>query len=228
MTDDKLLLLKMHGCSKGLSDEVLKEIADAAELLRCSAGDYLHHANQQITSVFLVIHGRLKLSMVDVHGNVFLERYQTAGGQFGAIGAALSEPTEVDAVAQEPSTLLKLDYSTAFELTKKHDQFRKNFTKLIANQIRGFLYQDKHRKKPAIVSIVHESPATRPLTLILIRRLVELGETPCVLSDQADWEPMENVPHRSLIEGGRTLKEEEIREQIHAWEDSKRVEVPSV
>ncbi len=205
MTDDKLLLLKMHGCSEGLSDEVLKEIADAAELLRCSAGDYIHHANQQVTSVFLVIHGRLKLSMVDVLGNVFLERYQTAGGQFGAVGASLSEPTEVNVVAQTPTTLLRLDYSTALDLTKKHEKFRQNFSKLIAHQVRGFLYQDKYRKKPTIVAVFHESPASRPLTLRLINRLLDIGEKPCVFSDRDDWKPIKDVSHRSLIEGERTL-----------------------
>jgi len=223
VTDDKLLLLKTHGCSKGLSDEVLQEIADAAELLRCNVGEYVHHANQQITSVYLIIHGRLKLSLVDVHGNVVTERHQTAGGQVGAIGAALSEPNEIDVVAQVPTTLLRFDYSKAQELTKKHDKFRQNFTQLIAHQIRGFLYQDKFRKKPTIVAVFHESPASRPLTPRLISRLLELGESPCVFSDRTDWEPRENVRYRSLVEGDRTLQEEEVRKQIHAWQDSKRV-----
>ena len=224
MTENKLLLLKMHGCAIGLSEEALKEIAEASELLRCKTGDYIHHANQKIHSVFLIIHGRLKFSMVDVQGNVILERHQTAGGQFGAIGAALSEPTEVDAIAQEPTTLLRIDYSTAFELTKKYDQFRKNFTKLIADQARGFLYQNKYRNRPAIVSIVHEAPASRPLTLSLINRLVELGESPYILSDRSDWTSMENVQHRSLFNpDGTVLNEEEVRRQVNAWEDTRRV-----
>jgi len=223
VTDDKLLLLKMHGCSKGLSDQGLQEIADAAELMYCNAGDFVHRANQQITSVFLVIHGRLKMSMVDVHGNVLVQRYQTAGGQFGAIGAALSEPAEVDVIAQDPTTLLRLDYSIAVALTKKYERFRQNFSKLIASQVRGFIFQDKFRGKPTIVSVVHGSTATRQLTPILIRRLLELGENPCVFSDRADWEPVPGSSHRCLIEGDRILSEEEVRKQIHAWEDSRRV-----
>lgn len=224
MTENKLLLLKMHDCSEGLSNEALVEIADAAELLHCSAGEFIHHANEQVTSVFLVIHGRLKLSIVDAQGNPFMVRYQTAGGQFGAVAAALSEPTEIDAVAQEPSTLLRFDYSTAFDLTKKHDQLRKNFSKLIANHVRGFVYENKIRKKPAIVSIVHESPVSHSLTPILMRRLMELGESPCLFSDRPDWEPMENIPHRSLIDAeGSLLNEDEVRRQVNAWQDSRRV-----
>jgi NTE family protein len=224
VTEDKLLLLKMHGVSKGLRDEALQEIADATEILRCKSGDYIHHANQQITSVFLVIHGRLKLSMVDVHGNPFMVRYQTAGGQFGAMGAALSEPAEVDAVAQEPTTLLKLEYTTALELTKKHDEFRRNFTKLIANQIRGFIYENKIRKRPATIAVIHESDATRPLTARLISRLSELGETPCVLTDQKEWKSIENVPYRSLFgPDGKPIGAAEVHRQVNAWEDSRRV-----
>jgi len=223
VTDDKLLLFKMHGCSNGLDDEALQEIADAAELVRCVSGDYLHHADQRITSVFLIIHGRVEMSLLDVHGNVLMQRHQTAGGQFGALGAALSEPNEVDVVAREPTTLLRWDYSKALELTKKHEAFRRNFSKQIANQVRGFLYQDKYRKKPAIVAVFHESPASRALSLCLIRRLLEYGETPCVFSDRADWEPVEGVPHRPLMEGDRSLNEEDVRKQIHAWEDTRRV-----
>jgi NTE family protein len=223
VTDDKFLLLKMHGCSKGLSDAALREIADAAELLRCRPGEYLHHAHHTITSVFLLIHGRLSLSLIDVHGNVILQRYQTAGGQFGAVAAALSEPTEMDVIAQEPSTLLRLDYSTALALTKKHEKFRKNFSHLIANQIRGFIYSDKYRRKPTIVSVFHESPASRPLTPRLIRRLLEFGESPCVFSDRTDWEPIDKVTHRALLEGERTLNEEEVRRQLSTWGDNQRV-----
>ena len=35
MNDDKVLLLKRHPCARGLSDEALEEIAQAAELIHC-------------------------------------------------------------------------------------------------------------------------------------------------------------------------------------------------
>jgi len=223
VTDDKVLLLQMHSCSEGLNDEALVEIANAAELLRYDTGDYIHHANQQITSVFLIIHGRLESLIVGVHGNVLLRRNHTAGDQFGAIGAALSEPTEIDVIARVPSTVLRLDYSTALKLTKKHEKFRQNFSRLIATQVRGFLHPKTSRPKPTIVAIFHESSASRPLTLRLIHRLLALEESPCLFSDRDDWQSIDNVPYRSLLEGDQTLKENEIRKQIHAWKDSERV-----
>jgi len=46
VTNDKILLFKSHESSRGLSDEALSEICDAAELVQLDSGDYLHRANQ--------------------------------------------------------------------------------------------------------------------------------------------------------------------------------------
>jgi predicted acylesterase/phospholipase RssA/CRP-like cAMP-binding protein len=223
VTDDRLLLFKSHECSKGLSDEALKEISDAAELVRCDAGEYLHRANEPMTSVYLVVHGRLKQSVVDMHGNELLQRFLTRGMQFGALGAAQAEPVPVNVAALEPSALLRLDFPVALEFTRKHETFGLNLTRLIAGMVRQVLMPDRHQKKPALVAVFHESPMSRPLTLRLVQRLVELGETPSVLSDRPDWEPIPNVPSRSLIEQGQPLAREEIRRQINEWSDSGRI-----
>jgi hypothetical protein len=67
VTTDKLLLFRSHECSSGLSDDVQREISDAAELVQYDSGDYLHRANQPMTSVNFVVHGRLKQAVVDLH-----------------------------------------------------------------------------------------------------------------------------------------------------------------
>jgi hypothetical protein len=59
VTDKKFLLLKMHPCVAGLSDEAVQEIADAGELLHFNSGDVVHRSHEVVTSVNLVIHGRL-------------------------------------------------------------------------------------------------------------------------------------------------------------------------
>ena len=69
----------MHPCSEGLSDEVVREISEKCELLQSDAGVILHRVNEPITSVYLVIHGRIKQSLIDIRGNVLMERQQVAG-----------------------------------------------------------------------------------------------------------------------------------------------------
>ena len=83
-TDDKLLLLKSHVVARGLSDNALQEIAGAAELIRLAPGDYMHRAMHPLSTVYLIVHGRLKQSVVDINGNQLMQRFLTRGTQFGA------------------------------------------------------------------------------------------------------------------------------------------------
>ena len=135
-TNDTLLLFRSHECSSGLSDEALREISDAAELVQFDSDEYVHHANQTLTAVYLIVHGRLKQSAVDMHCNILLQRFLTRGSQFGALAATHSEPIPVDVVAVEPSTVLKLNFETAIGFTRKHEAFGLNLTRLLSSMVR--------------------------------------------------------------------------------------------
>lgn len=223
MTDEKYLLLKIHGCANGLADEVIHEIAEACELVRCQSGEVLHRVNQPFHSVYLVVHGRIRQSLIDIQGNVLTERQQTAGGQIGALAAALGEPSPIELVAEEPTTLLRLEYSRIVELTKRHDLFREKFSRMVAETMRDVLLKDRRRNKPKIVAIFHQSSVTRPLTRRLLERLRLLGESASILSDRTDWQAMEGIPHNCLIQHGQLIGEQEVRQQINDWSDCSRV-----
>ncbi len=223
MTDDKILLLEMHGCTAGLSAEILHEMAAITEVVRYEAGQYVHRANQPLASIYLMVQGRLKQTMVDTHGKVVLERLMTRGSQLGVLGAAQGEPIPVNVIALEPSTLLRLDYQSTLALTRKCDALRLNFLALISDDLRRVLTFDRHLPQPSRVLLLHESSASRLLTARLIARLLELGEHPCVLSDAPAWKPMEGVPSRPLKESERILSLDQIRRQIQQWPESSRV-----
>jgi NTE family protein len=147
ITTDKLLLLKSHECSNGLNDEALQEIANTAELVQVDSGEYLHRANQKLTSVYFIVHGRLKQSIVDMHGNVLLQHFLSRGTQFGALGAAQADPIPVDVVAIEPSAALRIDFDTTRKLSFKYDEFGANITRLIGSMVRRALLADRKPKK---------------------------------------------------------------------------------
>jgi NTE family protein len=171
----------------------------------------------------LLIHGRIRQSLIDIQGNVMLQRQQTAGGQIGALAAALGEPSPIELVAEEPTTLLQIKYQKMLELTKKHDLFRENFSRLVADSMRELLMKDRRQRKAALVAVFHQSGATRPLTKRLIERLQQLGECPGLLTDQVDWQPLQGVPHYCLVQDGQMVTEQDVRERVNSWSDSRRV-----
>jgi NTE family protein len=221
--DRKLTLLKMHQFSEGLTDDELKEIADCSDLVEYDTGEYAHHANVLITAVSLIVQGRFQGTAFDRHGNPIMEKFYVRGDQFGAIGAAYREPVPMTLVAEEPSILLKLDYQVALDLTKKFEVFRKNFSHAIAKNVGSLIDGKKTRPLSKVVAIFHESESTRSLTPRLVRRLMELGETPSVLSDHSDWEPIKDVKYCSIIENNRRLSPDEVQHQINNLHHTKRV-----
>ncbi len=105
MTDDKFMLLKMHPCAEGLSDELVLEISSACQL-RLDYGEIIQRDNEPLDTIYLVIQGRIRQSLIDIQGKVIVDRYQSGGGQVGALAAALGEPSPLQVIAEEPTTLL--------------------------------------------------------------------------------------------------------------------------
>lgn len=223
MTDDKFLLLQMHPCTEGLPEAVVREVAEASELIRCQPDAVLHRSNQSLDSVYLVIHGRLRQTLFDIQGNVALLRYQVSGGQVGAVAAALGEPSPVEIAAEDPSTLLRIDYRKALDLTRRHPQLRENFSKMIAESTRSLLMKHRNQKIPLHVTVFHQSMQTRQVTQRLIERLRDLGETISVMSDRSDWPEIADVTHFCLLKGEQFASELEVRQQRTARPDATRI-----
>ncbi len=223
MIEDKFLLLKRHPAVQGLSDAVVHEIADQCELLKCEAGDIVHNAKEKFSSVFLLIHGRVHLTVVDFRGNTVVQRHQTGGTQIGALACALGEPAPMTAMVDEPSILLRLDYRGVKRLTNKHERFRQNFSKMIADGVLSLLMKDRRQMKPRLVGMFHQSNETRPVTRRLITRLMELGEKPDLLTNNPDWQPIDGVSSFCLGRDGDVVGLPEIQQQVKLWSDSKRI-----
>ena len=154
---DRFILFKRHPCSHGLSQEVIEEIASNSEAMRIEPGEIIVHADEPVTSIYLIVHGRLRITLIDIQGRVVMERFQAAGGQFGGMAAATAEPTPVTCVAVDPTVLLRIDYAKAFELTKKYDGFRANFTGIIANSVKQMIMNDKAPVRPSLTAFFHHS-----------------------------------------------------------------------
>jgi predicted acylesterase/phospholipase RssA len=71
--------------------------------------------------------------------------------------------------------------------------------------------------------MVHESPKTRPLTHRLIDRLQELGERPCLLTDDACWQSRPDIPQVLLVRNGDWMDNSAVRDQVAKWAAQERV-----
>src|SRR5206468_766989 len=136
-----------------------------------------------LTSVCFVLKGRLKVVRVDAQGAEHFFRMLERGEQFGILLGVLGETLPVRIFALEPTTILSLDYERAMELTFKYPDLRRHWIQSCARGFRRHFFDTAADRATSLLAVLHESPATRGLTHKLVRRLRELGEEICVLSD---------------------------------------------
>jgi len=206
-----------------LREEALHEIAAATEVVRCAPGTPIHRNGDPVTSIFLIIHGRVRMTLRDLEGHPVMERYQGSGGQIGGIAASLAEPAPMECLAEDPSTLLKIDYKQCLALTKKYDAFRVNFARLMADAVKRAVFSERVPNRPRSVALLHQTEATRAVSKQLFRRLASYGEQFCVMTDRRADEVLEGVHEFQVLGGERDLTPDEVR-RLHAqWLDSGRV-----
>jgi predicted acylesterase/phospholipase RssA/CRP-like cAMP-binding protein len=223
MSDDVFPLLKVHEYFRGVSDEVLGEVARHARVTHHPAGDVVHEANVLLTTVGFVLRGRLKAVRVDARGTESLFRMIERGEQFGMMVGALTEPVPVRVVALEPSTVLGLDFESAMELTFRHPELRRLWLTTFAGNLRKHFVGDAPKRTPTMVALIHTSPATRRAAERLVDRLREVGESLAVFSDSDRWRGLPGLRFRQLQADGRVLELDEIRRQAAEWPDATRI-----
>lgn len=223
MADDLVPLLKLHEYFRGASDDALREVAAAARVTHHQAGEVVHEANAPLATVGFVLRGRLKAVRVDARGGESLFRMIDRGEQFGMMVGALAEPVPVRVVALEPTKVLSLAYDEAMDLTFRHPDLRRLWLSSFAGSLKRHFFGAAPKRAPMVLALVHETPATRPLTGRLIDRLRGLGERLAVFGDAADRRPPAEVRFRSLREDGRDVEPEEVRRQAAEWQDADRI-----
>jgi predicted acylesterase/phospholipase RssA/CRP-like cAMP-binding protein len=223
MSDEVIPLLKVHEYFRGVSDEVIQEVARNARLSHYPAGTVVQEANVVPTTVGFVLRGRLKAVRVDFSGAESLFRMIERGEQFGMMVGALTEPVPIRVVALEPATVLDLDYELALELTTRYPELRRQWLTTFAGSLRKLFFGAAPRRSPMVLALVHESPATRPAAERLTARLRAMGEKLAIFSDTDRWRGLPDVRFQPLRVEGRDLDPEEIRRQAAEWQDASRI-----
>jgi predicted acylesterase/phospholipase RssA/CRP-like cAMP-binding protein len=221
--DEKSILLRRHGGFRGLTDEQIQQIAADCELLELETGDVLHRAGEHLKFLYLIVQGRFEQTIQDPHGNVVQRKYLGRGSQFGAVAAAQVDPVPVTVVAVEPSSVLRLEYDTFLEHVTGIPKLLRNLLRDIGSAFKQTFSLDRIHAQSKIVMVVHASPASRPLAVRLIDRLQELGEHPCLLTDDPSWESRSDVPQLLLVRDGHWLSDEAVRSKIAQWSAHERV-----
>jgi len=221
--DEKFVVLKRYPGMRSLTDEEIARIAEDCEIVELKTDQWLHQAGQPLEHVYFVGQGRLQQSIYDLRGNEVTRKYLTRGSQFGAIVAAQESTTPVSVVALEPSLVLRLDYQKLLDYLAEIPQLLLNFIQDVGSAFKETFRIDRLHAQPKVVLVTHESKTTRVLTRGLIDRLQELGEKPCLMTDDSSWESRTDIPQVMLVREGEWISDSDVRDQVAKWAAHERV-----
>src|SRR5215471_5694587 len=186
--------------AKGLSQESLTAITNAAEYKEYETGEVVVELEAEITHVWFLIAGRLHVTLYDVLGKEIHRDSFVRGSVLGLFSLGLSDRSHLQAQATEPSRAITLTLSDLIRLTATYPDFQLVMFRLAANMFKRYVTVDRSLPRPPVVGIVHHSDASRQFAGRLARRLRELDESPCIAGDDDRWKPEGNIPYRSWLE----------------------------
>lgn len=215
---DRLCIeLKRLDWARQLDEEVIRDIAAAAEFTELQAGQVIIELDAEINRVYFVVTGRLAGSLYDRLGKEIHREVFGRGSVVGLFSVLLPDRSHLRVEAAEPTTVVHLALDELLRLTAKYGDFQLSMFRVAANLVKQLVTVDRELPKPPVVTIVHHSDASRPLALELARRLRQLGESPCVTGDDERWKPDDGIPHRLLYENGVFIGPERLKQLLKEW-----------
>ena len=184
---------------KELNEDTLTAITNAADWIMFRAGEMVIEIESEIKHVYFLVTGRMQATLYDLLGKEIQQDTFARGAVVGLFSLGLSDRSHLQVQATEPSTAIRITLSNLLQLTAKHPEFQLAMFRLAANVFKRYVMVDRSLPKPSVVGIVHHTAASRPLVDRLARRLRELGESPCIVGDDEQWKPAEDIPFRLLV-----------------------------
>jgi predicted acylesterase/phospholipase RssA/CRP-like cAMP-binding protein len=209
--------------ARQLDEEIVHDIADAAEAKRFEPGQTVIELGSEIETVYFVVAGRMEGSLFDRLGKKIRSDTFQRGSAVGLFSQMLPDRSYLQVTAVEQTTVICLALDELLQLTAKHREFQIAMFRIAANIVKRLVMVDRDLPKPAAVAVVHHSDTSRPLVIELAKRLRQLGELPCIAGDEERWLPQDETPHRLLFENSVSIGPERIKQLLKDWTSHNRI-----
>ncbi len=224
MDPKHLALLRLHDACVGLSDEEIESIAEHVEFVHAKAGDVIHSEGTTIDALYLVLHGRLRMSNLMSDGAQHTIRYISSGDQFGALLLVTEEESPVSVEVDETALLARIPREIAAEFAQRFPILRRNLLRKVGLSVRDALIRRSKRSLSKVVTFIHADDHMRRLVAKVASRLAEIGEKIGILCDSNVPPYDSQIPFKSLRdESGDYLDEDDVRSIVSHWADLKRI-----
>jgi predicted acylesterase/phospholipase RssA/CRP-like cAMP-binding protein len=186
---DVLSLLRRSDLCEGLSDEDIRQVAEAARPVSYAGGEVIHRQNQHGHAMYIVAKGRVQLTVERGGLDYHLLEYLGRGQHFGEMAVLTDGRHMTTASAAMDCDLLELPQADFQRLMITLPRFAANLSRSLGFRLRWHTSGKRARRKPKVVGLVSSTLRTQRLLDPLARELAARGESVEVLTDRTEGWP---------------------------------------
>lgn len=128
----------------GLSISELEAVLEAGQVKSAPAGSFLFYQDDQVTHIYVLAEGRIKLTQLSADGQQVIMRVATPWMMIAAIGLVEGAVYPVSAEVAEDSHVLAWSQSEMMAMLERFPALSRNALKVLAGHVREF--QDRYRE----------------------------------------------------------------------------------
>jgi CRP-like cAMP-binding protein len=121
---------------EGLSSDTLKALATSMRERSLASGEMLCGRGDSADRMFVIVGGRLRVSVATAQGRELSMRIASAGEMIGEIGVFDGLPRTADMTAIAPTRVASMEAETFFSALQQHPQIARNALKLLCGRLR--------------------------------------------------------------------------------------------
>ncbi|MDZ4782197.1 MAG: cyclic nucleotide-binding and patatin-like phospholipase domain-containing protein [Planctomycetia bacterium] len=167
----------------GLPDSDLRQIGAALRVIHVPAGELICRQGEPGNEMYVVVRGRIKISVERGSHEFQLLDYLGPGDHFGEMSLLIERPRSATAAAVLESELLVLERDGFDNLLKQVPGFAANLSRALGFRLHWETSRQKRRHRPAVVGLVHSNPSTERLLAPLAEALAACGQDVLALAE---------------------------------------------
>ena len=121
---------------RGITDDARQKILTSALPLNLKKGQRLFERGDRGGTMYMVVHGRIEISVVSASGRKISLNLISAGNCFGEVSMLDSQDRTASAVALEPTRLQPISRSTFLAAARHYPELAINIAELLCERVR--------------------------------------------------------------------------------------------
>lgn len=183
------LALEQSRLCGGLAEVDLREIAAALRVIHVPAGETICRQGEPGNEMYVVVRGRIKISVERGSHEFQLLDFLGPGDHFGEMSLLIERPRSATASAVLESELLVLERASFDTLLQKVPGFAANLSRALGFRLHWETSRQKRRHRPTVVGLVYSTPPTERLLAPLGTALATQGQAVLALGEKSHLPP---------------------------------------